>query len=67
MPLKGYHGRQKVTPKGPDQASLCDKLGVRMRWSNRSVLKDNSDINNVKYIFNVRVKVTAYHILFQIL
>ncbi len=23
---------QKVTPKGPDQASICDELGVRMCW-----------------------------------
>ncbi len=30
MMLKVYPVRQKVTPKGPDQASICDELGVRM-------------------------------------
>ncbi len=28
--LKGYPVHQKVTPKDPDQASICDELGVRM-------------------------------------
>ncbi len=27
--LKGYLERQKATPRGPDKASICDKLGVR--------------------------------------
>jgi len=28
--LKGYFEHQKVTSSGPDQASICDELGVRM-------------------------------------
>ncbi len=28
--VKGYPLRQKVMPKGPDQASICDELGMRM-------------------------------------
>ncbi len=32
MPLKGYPMCQKVMPKGPDQASIYDELGVRMCW-----------------------------------
>ncbi len=28
--LKGYPVCQKVTPKGPDQPSICDELGVRI-------------------------------------
>ncbi len=31
--LKGYPVCQKVTPKGPDEASICDELGVRMCWN----------------------------------
>ncbi len=27
--LKGYPVHQKVMPKGPDQASICDELGLR--------------------------------------
>ncbi len=27
--LNWYHVCQKVMPKGPDQASICDELGVR--------------------------------------
>ncbi len=27
--LKGYLEHQKAMPKGPDQASICDELGVR--------------------------------------
>ncbi len=32
MTLKGYPLCQKVTPKGSDQAPICDDLGVRMCW-----------------------------------
>ncbi len=32
--LKGYPVSQKVTPKGPDQVSICDELGVRMCCQN---------------------------------
>ncbi len=28
--LKGYLERPKAMPSGPDQASVCDELGVRM-------------------------------------
>ncbi len=31
--LKGYLEHQKVTPRGPDQASIRDELGVRQCWS----------------------------------
>ncbi len=30
MMLKGYFENQNVTPRGPDQASICDELGVRV-------------------------------------
>ncbi len=29
MVTKGYLERQKTTPRGPDQVSICDELGVR--------------------------------------
>ncbi len=28
--LKGYPVRQKMIPSGPNQATICDELGVRM-------------------------------------
>ncbi len=29
MMLKGYLQCQKATPSGPDQAAICNELGVR--------------------------------------
>ncbi len=37
--LKGYSVRQKVMPKSPDKASICDELGVRIKkWNAKSII-----------------------------
>ncbi len=63
--LKGYLDRQKETPSGPDQASICDELGVRTCWQeNLTSLISRVSVATVlgAVVFSVIVNAPASHV-----
>ncbi len=53
MTLKGYLERQKATPRGPGQASICDELGVRMCCSPYLVQMVDQHLETISTALNV--------------